>query len=598
MKNLVWLQKYSKFWFWLTVLGANFLLFVPLFALTTSRSVLFPRLTYHTLLQRSNYDPWRGALEWLLVVAVGVNLRWLAPVHRRRWYRWFAFAVLVLFLVYQVYAAVDVALYHNMPNFYNDWTFLGGGLGFVLDSLPVPWWMWPLGVAGVALAAGGLYVLVSVPLVWTAPERLGRATRWGIVALAGVALAYVVLFPAQAARPEGEVASLSLKLVANIRRSRQTLAQVRAMQEVSPYQEYNYSRYPLAERPNVYLLFLESYGSVLVTDPGFQPAYRRLMDEVETTLTQAGWHMATGLSRSPVWGGGSWMAYTTVLTGVRIAQQPQYLALKYAFQRIPYPHLGRYLQSQGYRFTWVVPIDRQLPANIWAANRRFYGPDAWITFSDLHYHGPEYSWGPSPPDQYVLGFLRDWLQKQPPKPNFILYLTQNTHYPFAPVPPWVEDWRQLNDPSIDHPDQRPFKGSRRQAYLQAVTYDWHVLSDFIRQAGPHDVFILIGDHQPPAVSGPWDGYETIMHVISRDEAFVRRFTAYGLQMGMWPDTATPPLRHEGLYSLIVRQLVAQWGAHPDVLPAYHPEGIRLPGILPKVRSIYHKAQKFKPREKP
>jgi len=594
MKRIVRLRRHGRLWFWLAVWGGNFLLFVPLFALTAARGKFFPLLTAHTWLQGSNDGPWHLALEWLGVVAVGVNWKWLASLHRRRWYRWLAFAVLALFLIYQVYAAVDVALYRNRPNFYNDWAFLGGGLGFVWDSLPLPWWSWPLAVVGVVLIAGMLYVLASVPLVWMSPRRLGRTTRWCVAVLAGAALVYVFVFPDQAAHPEGKVVSLSSEIAANIRRSRQTLARVSAMQQVSPYKIYDYRRYTLAEHPNVYLFFLESYGSVLLKDSVFHSRYVKLMDAVQQELSTAGWHMASGLSRSPVWGGGSWMAYTSALSGVRIAQQPQYLALKYSFQDTPYPNLGRYMQSQGYRFTWVVPIDRKLNPAVQAANQRFYGPDQWLTFADLNYHGPEYSWGPSPPDQYTLGFLRAWLAKQPPRPNFVFFLTQNTHYYFAPVPPLMADWRALNNPAIDDPASHP-KLPLPEAYMKAVIYDWHVLADFIRTTGPNDVFFLVGDHQPPLVSGPQDGYETIMHVIARDPAFVNSFTAYGLALGMLPDIHTTPLHHEGLYSLLVRQMVARWGVNLHDLPAYHPQGIRLAGILPKVRSIDHKAQKFKPR---
>ncbi|HFC08537.1 MAG TPA: hypothetical protein ENJ54_01595 [Chloroflexi bacterium] len=594
MKYLSSLQNKNNFIFWLAFLGGNLVLFAPMYILTAQGSAFFPSLHSWAALQaRENYDLWRLGLEWVLLFAVWVAFPRLWTVRGRRAFRWAAFALLLVFLIYQIYEAVDVALYHNTPNFYNDWAFLGGGIGFVLDSLTLPWWAYPAGVVGLIVAVWLIYQIATTPFTRVVPNRLHPLTRGGILVLAAAALAFTVAFPAEAATPEGEVASLSLKLAANIRQARLTQERVQAMQQVSPYKVYDYRRYTLAEHPNVYLFFLESYGSVLINDPVFHSRYEALMDAVQQELSAAGWHMASGLSRSPVWGGGSWMAYTSALCGVRIAQQPQYLTLKYSFQNTPYPNLGRYMQSQGYRFTWVVPIDRELSAYLWKTNRRFYGPDVWLTFSDLNYHGPEYSWGPSPPDQYTLGFLRAWLAKQPPKPNFVFFLTQNTHYPFAPVPPIVKDWRELNDPNIDHPDARP-KPRAVEAYMEAVTYDWQVLADFIRTAGKNDVFILVGDHQPPAVSGPWDGYETIMHVIARDPAFVESFTTYGLVPGMLPDPHAAPLHHEGLYSLLVRQLVARWGTNPNDLPAYHPQGIRIPGILPKVRSIYHKAQKFKP----
>ncbi len=596
MKFLSRLQTKNEFIFWLAVLGGNLLLFAPLYLVTWQSNAFFPHLTGWDILKaRRNYDVWRIGLEWVALIALWVNLPTLWTSRIRRLFRWAAFGLLLLFLVYQTYEAVVVGLYHNRPNFANDWAFLTGGLGFLLDSLTFPWWLVAGGLTGLLILLMLLYHISRIPFTVGVLENLTPASRRAMLLLALLALGFAMASPQDVATPEGEVASLVLKIRANLQRTRLTNERVRVMQQVSPYATYDYHRYTLAEHPNIYLFFLESYGSVLVTDPVFRPRYEALMAQVQRELGDAGWHMVSGLSRSPVWGGGSWMAYTSVLCGVRLAQQPQYLALKYGFQTTPYPHLGRYLQSQGYRFTWVVPIDRKLNPAYQAANQRFYGPDVWLTFADLDYHGPEYSWGPSPPDQYTLGFLRHWLSQQPPRPNFVFFLTQNTHYYFAPVPPVVQDWRALNDPAVDNPDAHP-KLSRTEAYMKAVEYEWTVLADFIRHAGPNDVFILIGDHQPPLVSGPWDGYETIMHIVARDADFVEGFTAYGLIPGMLPDLNAPRLYHEGLYSLLVRQLVARWGTHPDDLPAYHPRGIRIPGIIEKIRSIYHKSEKFKPHE--
>ncbi len=577
MQHLSSFQNRKNYQFWLAVLAGNLL-------------AVFPA----GLLMRRPEQFWHAGLEWLLLVAVWANVPQLWTPRGRRAFRRAAFALLLFFSAYQIYAAVDIGIYHNTPDFYNDWAFLGGGIGFVLESLSLPWWSYPAAALGLAAALWLVYQVAVTPFSRVPPESLHPLGRRAALVLAAGALAFTVAFPQEAAAPQGETVSLTLELAANIRQARRTRARVQAMQQVFPSTAYDYRRYTLAERPNIYLLFLESYGSVLMTDPAFHSRYEALMADVQQKLEAAGWHTASGLSRSPVWGGGSWMAYTSALCGVRISQQPQYLALKYGFQHTPYPHLGRYLQSQGYRFTWVVPIDRELSPAVQAANQRFYNPDAWITFADMDYHGPEYSWGPSPPDQYTFGFLRAWLEKQPPKPNFVFSLTQNTHYYFAPVPPVVKDWRALNNPDIDNPAAHP-KLSLTEAYMKAVTYDWTVLADFIRTAGPNDVFILVGDHQPPLVSGPQDGYATIMHVIARDADFVESFSAYGLVPGMLPDMEAAPLHHEGLYSLIVRQLVARWGSNPRDLPAYDPQGIHIPGIMDKVRAIYHKAERFKPR---
>ncbi len=106
---------------------------------------------------------------------------------------------------------------------------------------------------------------------------------------------------------------------------------------------------------------MESYGSVLYKRPDWRPAYEALLGELQQELAGGGWHVATALSESPTWGGGSWMAYTSALFGLRIDSHPEYLSLLDEYQEVAYPDLGRYLQSQGY-YSLFVELDRKRAA--------------------------------------------------------------------------------------------------------------------------------------------------------------------------------------------------------------------------------------------
>ena len=46
-------------------------------------------------------------------------------------------------------------------------------------------------------------------------------------------------------------------------------------------QAYDYSQYDLAETPNIYLIFVESYGSVLYKRDDYAVAYRELLDALD-----------------------------------------------------------------------------------------------------------------------------------------------------------------------------------------------------------------------------------------------------------------------------------------------------------------------------
>jgi hypothetical protein len=68
--------------------------------------------------------------------------------------------------------------------------------------------------------------------------------------------------------------------------------------------------------------------------------------------------------------------------------------------------------------------------------------------------------------------------------------------------------------------------------------------------------------------------------MSTDSTLVNRVRRYGLTDGLLPTDTSAPLRQEGLYSLLVRLLVAHDRGASDVtpLPPYRPEGVS-PSLL-------------------
>jgi hypothetical protein len=117
----------------------------------------------------------------------------------------------------------------------------------------------------------------------------------------------------------------------------------------------------------------------------------------------------------------------------------------------------------------------------------------------------------------------------------------------------------------------------RRRYAESVDYDLRVLGDYIEAEGDTDaVFFILGDHQPH-LGGPRGSYDTPLHVVSRDAALVERFAARGFTRGLFVEPGTtPPLAHEGLFSLVASVLAAHAGA-PTPLPVY-PHGISQAGL--------------------
>jgi hypothetical protein len=388
-------------------------------------------------------------------------------------------------------------------------------------------------------------------------------------------LAAALAFQAQTAQAEMVPSSLAWKLEQNVAASFQLQQTVATFDDTSLQAAYNYRTYRLEHKPDIYLIFVESYGSVLYKRPDFRAAYTALLDELDGQLQAGGWGTASALSRSPTWGGGSWMAYTSFLFGLRIDNQPQYLALRDRYQAIDYPDLGSALQTQGYTYAWVSSLEEELSETAWARYENFLRPDDWLRFRDLDYHGPLYGWGPAPPDQYMLHYAQERLQKATEKPLFFVTITQNSHYPWDVPPALLRDWRNFNTmpPTVTTAGDDLAHTDKRQRYLAAIEYELRMLTDFILQTGDEDaIFILVGDHQPPQVSRRADGWETPVHIIAKDPALLADFGEYGFVPGLQVDLAQGELHHEGMYSLLMRVLLGRYGSSQVAGPGYWPDG--------------------------
>ncbi len=568
-------------WFLAGFLFFNLTLFLPGYLLDAQNAAFLPRGSWgRILLARENADIFRLNLEisLLLLIFLVASPRWRASI--RVWYARGFFAVYLLALIYAIYESVTLNLYHTSPVLFNDYRFLLSGIGLLVDALQLTWWRLVF-LAAILLTL--IFLLYKLTMRWFdhAPAKpLGRGARIAAWARMIALLGFALLQTSALARPETEVNSLTAKLIANARASRQARQELAAYDSIRPEDQYNYSQTTrLLRRPNIYLIFIESYGSVLYKRAHFEDAYRDLMTDMQARLEGDGWAAATGLSASPTWGGGSWMAYTSAEFGLRIASQPQFLAVRDRYSIEPYPSLGRYLQSQGYLYARLSPIQRSMGQTEEAANAALYGADRWIEFSDLDYQGPLYGWGPAPPDQFSLHKARALLDAGPKQPRFLVYLTQNSHYPWAPLPSLVKDWRTLDNANWPSPSPIGEPISHRdniKHYREAIRYQWEALSEFIlaTPADENAIFILIGDHQPPRVSRRADGFETPIHIIARDADFVDRFLAYGFDSGLLVGNLHPDMRHEGLYSMLVRELVGAYGVSQTPIP-YLPDGIHL-----------------------
>jgi hypothetical protein len=117
---------------------------------------------------------------------------------RKRVLRWFATGFGLFYavaLVYKSYAEALSGLYQRDANFFNDYSFVLGGMAFLLDALNLPLWVYLVGGTAIIVLIGLIFwgaraTFESVPI-----HVLGRATRFGLTALGLITILVVGIFP-------------------------------------------------------------------------------------------------------------------------------------------------------------------------------------------------------------------------------------------------------------------------------------------------------------------------------------------------------------------------------------------------------------------
>ncbi len=576
------ITKYPNWAFWGCFLLLNWLLSLPIYLFFREDTIFWPwkpgghldllTMVSTFVLQRDNLDIFRLNGELLLLALLSI---WFKSLRHRR-FLFLTFVVYLVQLIYAVYEGFIRSYYLLEPVFYNDFFLFADGGSFLFHSMIFPPALY---LAGGLLLAGlvGLlfwlnrWLFVDIPV-----ERLTMTTRLALVGLGVVALVSVVMVKGEVGGLETAVTSTTAKISQNIQLS------LTAKAEAGRFDSQNLAHYyqftDLREKPDIYLIFLESYGSVLYKRADFYQTYVKLLGELEEQLDRSGWAAASIRSTSPTWGGGSWISYTSTLSGLRLDSHAQYLAMFNRYVREPFPHLTNYLRSQGYRSYRLSSNSDVLNDIEWQRYKSFYGVDEWLRFPDLQYDGPLYGWGPSPPDQYALNYANESMNQSSDAPHVFFFITQNSHYPWTPLPEVAPVWQTLNDapPAPPAPTQRQPVEVMRQQYLASIQYELRMVTDFIVKEGDEDdIFIFIGDHQPARVARYADGWDTPVHIVSQNEKFVESFAEFGFVPGLFTRSRDPAIHHEGFYSLFMRVFLAQYGQEPTILPEYRPNGIPL-----------------------
>jgi hypothetical protein len=290
---------------------------------------------------------------------------------------------------------------------------------------------------------------------------------------------------------------------------------------------------------DVIVSFVESYGRVAVEDPMLGPEVRALLADGDRRLAAAGFSARSAFLTSPTAGGGSWLAHSTLLSGVWIDNQQRYTNLL----RTDRFTLASAFKRAGWRTVGVEPaVTKAWPEG------SFYGYDRIYDDHAVGYRGPKFSYA-TMPDQYTLANFQRSERGPGHAPVMAEITLVSSHAPWAPLPRMV-DWDAVGDGSVFYP--MPAQGlspdvvwrstsTVRAEYAHSVEYSLRALISYVEHYGDdHLVLVFLGDHQPaPVVTGDGASRDVPVTIVARDPAVLDRIAGWGWSTGLQPAAAAP-----------------------------------------------------------
>ena len=482
------------------------------------------------------------SLEFLALLGVVLSAATLS-VHKR-WRVVRAVALIYTLLVFGRYAEVTLpALFGRPINLYWDGRHIPG-------LLMLAWKQTPLWQAAAMIAAATTLVLVVHHVLHRAWDRVAvesagstlrvrraAACATGFIAATGLA---AMLIPPLGGLPVGSQTHLRDYVVQPV--SATLLKQggfvatalSRTADRSLPSSPAFAGNVGALHGADLILVFLESYGAAAFDNDGYASRLAPRRAALEAAVADEGRHVVSAFVRSPTFGGGSWLAHASLLSGIDVSNPADYDLLLTTGR----PTLVSHFRSQGYGTVALMPgIRADWPEG------SFYGYDTLLDSRGIDYRGPDFGYWRIPDQFSIARFAEHRREAIGLQPQFLVFPTVTSHIPFGPVPPYQDDWSRLSaeapfssgalSASLAHPPDWLDLGP---AYVQTLSYAFDWVTGYVKQPVLQDyMMILVGDHQPAAsVAGQDASWDVPVHLITSDAGLADRFTALGFTPGITP----------------------------------------------------------------
>jgi hypothetical protein len=423
---------------------------------------------------------------------------------------------------------------------------LGDAFGVVQDA--IGGWAFAL-VAGIVVL--GLATIVALAAAALRVDgMLRRHRRGGAIATTAVTAAWVIgaLLGSQLVAGQPVAAAASLDAIGHSAAQAQTSAAAQAAlpRQVAddPYQDVPGPDLLTKLRgKDVLFVFVESYGQVAVQGTSFSPGVDRTLKAGEAQLASEGYSSRSAWLTSPTFGGLSWLAHSTLQTGLWIDRQPIYSKVI---------RTNRFTLSDAFgKAGWSTVSDVPSDTHPWSYATSFYHYGTSYDDGNVGYAGPSFGYARIP-DQYSLKYFADHQLAGDHPPVMAEIDLVSSHTPWAPLPQIVP-WDRIGDGTVYAPQPAQSEPSSvvwrdpaqvRTYYGQSVQYSLDSLFSFLQHVDdPNLVVVALGDHQPATiVSGTGANHQVPISIIAKDPAVTDAIAGWHWQDGLLPTGSAPSWR--------------------------------------------------------
>lgn len=306
-----------------------------------------------------------------------------------------------------------------------------------------------------------------------------------------------------------------------------------------PYAVVNDGLFEKLKGKDVLVVFVESYGRTVIDKADYAAKIKSLLAKGSSEFVAHGLLARSAYLTSPTYGGISWLAHGTLMSGLWVNSQLRYDRLVMSQRQT----LNRLFQFAGWRTIAVQPA-HTMP---WPQGE-YFGYDRIYAAQDLGYQGQSFNWI-TMPDQYTLSAAQAMERKLGPrKPLMAEIALISSHAPWTPLPEMV-DWQQLGDGRIfnkarvgDTPEVVWQNTERiREQYRKSIEYALtNIISYSLRYADDNLVLLVLGDHQPSSfVTEQSPSHEVLVHLISRDVKLMQAVANWQWTEGLLPSEHAP-----------------------------------------------------------